>query len=684
MLRQIEHWDKEAIAASDFGVFWGSSVNIHPMAIWGIIEIFRDQALLSRVRKELEAISFGAMDNDDDVERLLAIPLLRSIYSELLRLFSASGLTDSYMPFGIGKRTCPGRGWAQREIVMFCALITDRLVSPATRMETLTARLLFTTITVLATLLAYCSIRLYAARSLIWQRQSKGLPVAPGHSFLFGHLLFFKKALDKLPPNAHYQNALGDIARQYFLHEGCYYIDMWPVSGILFVIVSPHMANQIHANPNMSMQRPELLPRFFKPIAGGPNMFDMREHEWKPWRSIFSKAFSAENIVSLVPHIVEETLVYRDTLRGLAKQGAMFHLDLITLRFTIDVIGKTILNAQLQAQKGYNTLADCMLSQIRWHQANADTNPLEYLNLVRKAIHWWNGRQMDRYIDAELSKRYAESRADPNDKRSKAIIDLVLQSHLSQQSPDQISDDHLDSGFRTFAIRQIRLFVFAGHDSTSSTLCYIFHLLSTHPSALSKLRDEHDTLLDSDRHGAPSLLASDPYIINTLHYTTAVIKESLRLFPPGGCSRSGQLTVSLTSDSGKQCPTSDVAAVFTIHSELHRSPVYWKRPDEFLPERWLAKPGDELYPIKGAYRAFEIGPRNCVAQLLVMNEMKVIVACLAREFDFQPAYEEFDRGKGGKVGGGVRTYRGERAYQVEEGAAHPADHYPCRVTVRKG
>ncbi|KAL9582034.1 MAG: hypothetical protein Q9212_003534 [Teloschistes hypoglaucus] len=118
---------------------------------------------------------------------------------------------------------------------------------------------------------------------------------------------------------------------------------MWPAAGILFIVVSPHIANEIHANPHMSMQRPPLLPRFFKPIAGGANMFDMREHDWKPWRAMFSKAFSAEHVVSLIPDTVDETMVYSETLKKFAEQEKMFQLDLITLRFTIDVIGKTIL-----------------------------------------------------------------------------------------------------------------------------------------------------------------------------------------------------------------------------------------------------------------------------------------------------------------------------------------------------
>ena len=149
--------------------------------------------------------------------------------------------------------------------------------------------------------------------------------------------------IDRLPQNAHYQYAFGDIAREHFPKEGVFYFDPWPVSGLFLVVISPTVANQIHANPEISMERPTLLPRFFKPICGGPNMFDLREKEWKPWRAVFSRGFSADHVLSLVPGMVDETVVYCETLQSHALKKDMFHLDLTTLRFTIDVIGKTIL-----------------------------------------------------------------------------------------------------------------------------------------------------------------------------------------------------------------------------------------------------------------------------------------------------------------------------------------------------
>ncbi|KAK4225250.1 hypothetical protein QBC38DRAFT_457455 [Podospora fimiseda] len=53
--------------------------------------------------------------------------------------------------------------------------------------------------------------------------------------------------------------------------------------------------------------------------------------------------------MALVPGMVEETKVYAETLRKLAEKGEIIKLDPIILRFTIYMIGKTILNTSLNA-----------------------------------------------------------------------------------------------------------------------------------------------------------------------------------------------------------------------------------------------------------------------------------------------------------------------------------------------
>jgi cytochrome P450 len=250
------------------------------------------------------------------------------------------------------------------------------------------------------------------------------------------------------------------------------------MSGLFLTVVSPKPAIEItQTNPALTSERPKLLRRFLKPITGGLTIFDLDEKEWKPWRTIFNKGFHSERMYSLVPSMVEETRVFAKKLRSLTDKGVCF-LDPIALRFTIDLIGRTVMNTPLGAQSGYNTLADGMLSQIRWHNPNAEVNPFNSFNFVRSFVHWKNGRQMDRYIGAELDKRYEEYKSDQNGSTSKSVVDLALREYLKSS---ELLPARLDSNFRSFTIRQIRLFIFAGYDSTASVICYCFHLLSKHP-----------------------------------------------------------------------------------------------------------------------------------------------------------------------------------------------------------
>ena len=68
-----------------------------------------------------------------------------------------------------------------------------------------------------------------------------------------------------------------------------------------------------------------------------------------------------------------------------------------------------------------------------------------------------------------------------------------------------------------------------------------------------------------------------------------------------------------------------------------------------------------------------------------MVQLRVVLAMVVRQFDFTVAYDEWDAlhdvGKKsvGSAMGPPRTYRGERAYQIEVGASHPAELMPCRV-----
>lgn len=330
-------------------------------------------------------------------------------------------------------------------------------------------------------------------------------------------------------------------------------------------------------------------------------------------------------------------------------------------------------------QRGYNRLAVALRRQIRWNRHYSAMNPFRRWNPFYVIGQFFNGFIMRRYIEAELDKRFAERQRDGAAGRaSRSVVALALDSYLAERRQGKASGGGMDKTFRAYATYQTRLFLFAGHDTTSSTLSYCYHLLSTHPDAMSRLRAEHDQVLGTDLAQVPSLLVDQPHLLNQLPYTLAVIKEATRLFPPASGLRQGVPGTDIIDEAGTPYPTAGVH-VWVVHRALQRNPKYWPSPDAFLPERWLVGPDDPLYPVKGAWRPFEFGPRNCIGQTLAMMELRMVLVMTAREFDVKTAYDEWDRVHPRR---GIKTVRGERAYEIESGGAHPVAGMPCRVRLR--
>ena len=120
---------------------------------------------------------------------------------------------------------------------------------------------------------------------------------------------------------------------------------------------------------------------------------------------------------------------------------------------------------------------------------------------------------------------------------------------------------------------------------------------------------------------------------------------------------------------------------------IHRRPDLYHEPTKFIPERWLNREdGDDVSGRRGAWRPFELGPRQCIGQELVMIELKIVMALTLRIFEVRSVYDELDglssshEPSSGKKK--INHAGEERAYQVLVGTAKPVDGMPARVKRR--
>lgn len=357
-------------------------------------------------------------------------------------------------------------------------------------------------------------------------------------------------------------------------------------------------------------------------------------------------------------------------------------------------------------QHSEHELSYAFNSIVKWNSYWNTSILLKPVKLVSQIYH---GKRLEAIISTHLENRYQEMlllQEEGEDQKKKSsssahpvsIMALALRDYITEQRQKGITlppGKPLDPTFAKLSSNQIRAFLMAGNDSTSATLIYIYHMLSQHPSTLQRLRNEHDELFGPHPEAAALALKSNPALLNQCRYTLAVIKETLRLFPPASTHRSGLPGVYIKDLQGSFCPTEDLD-VLVVHRAVHLNPRIWAKPNEFLPERWLAETKDELHveAHAGAFRPFEMGPRNCVAQTLVYAELTVVLVATARLFDVVPAYEEWDARQQGNMRRGVaRWWRqgsggpgiavGGRAYPTSRAGGYPAEGYPCRVSVRQ-
>jgi cytochrome P450 len=203
---------------------------------------------------------------------------------------------------------------------------------------------------------------------------------------------------------------------------------------------------------------------------------------------------------------------------------------------------------------------------------------------------------------------------------SRAIVDMLLTTN--ELSMDQILDHSLT-------------FMFAGFETTNTSLQWTLALLAKHQDVQERLYEELAPIMGLD---------SCPELDDILQckYLHCVIKESLRMYP-------------VAAIVGRQAASDDIIPrsrtyvrkgqilMCNMHNLHHFEELYGPTAHTFNPDRWFDGTLESKCGTNG-YMPFIVGPRNCIGKDFAWNEITVLLSMIVRNFSFEfPCGVEFPK-----------------------------------------
>ncbi len=212
-------------------------------------------------------------------------------------------------------------------------------------------------------------------------------------------------------------------------------------------------------------------------------------------------------------------------------------------------------------------------------------------------------RKLDVLIYAEIAERRASGR------RGTDILSLLLDAE--DEDGNRLNETQIRD--------EVMTLLFAGHDTTTSTISFMFYELARQPQLAERLRAEQRELAPGGRPSAAQLLGGE------LPELEMAIDETLRKYPPAWVGP--RRTLRDIEFEGVPIP----ARAFVNYSSWasHHLPDVWPEPEEFRPERFT--PEGRAALAKGAYVPFGGGSRTCIGMRFGQLEVRTIASHLLME-----------------------------------------------------
>ncbi|KAF1929925.1 cytochrome P450 [Didymella exigua CBS 183.55] len=465
-----------------------------------------------------------------------------------------------------------------------------------------------------------------------------------------GHWPWIEKAAGEGDPRRQFDEMLYEQAEKLGFPP-VLLVDWRPIEKfpILFVLDN-EVAEQV-TKPNKSFRTS--MPKHpaiqqLAPLVGARSLVTTDGDEWNALYKRIRPGFQPNHLLGLVNVIVDKTETFVELMEQEAAAGETFRLESYTTNLVFDIIGIVTfdmdLNAQIDGKQSEVLLTYRALSQAFNKRPFGGVGWRDYFSANEREIRS-KDKRLDSILKAEIKRQHKSLLSGSTDTKTKNKSVATLSLHGIDKLTPQVLQQTSDT---------LRGFLFAGHDTTSILLQWAFYELHIHPSAAQTLSEELDSVFGSDTHHstvANALRGADAGILlNKLHYTDALIKETLRLHPPGTTARVAPAAsnTTLTLPDGDTLCIDGICVTPRAYTIQRHPKTFGDTRNDFKPERWIGEEGKKIP--ESAFRPYERGPRRCTGSELANLETKIIIACAARHFDFvKQGLGELDLDEKGKV-----------------------------------
>jgi cytochrome P450 len=164
--------------------------------------------------------------------------------------------------------------------------------------------------------------------------------------------------------------------------------------------------------------------------------------------------------------------------------------------------------------------------------------------------------------------------------------------------------------------KEVMTLIVAGHETTASTLNWMWYLLAQNPNIQKKL--------SAVLNNPPAEAIRSPKDLKHIVYPRMVIDEALRLYPPGWL----MTRRAVRDDQIGEYFVPAGTEIYISPYYIQRHPRLWTAPDVFNPDRFDPAVALDTDPL--ALLPFSIGPRNCIGEHLARMEMEIHLVTIAR------------------------------------------------------